>query len=193
MRGLTTDILAGALSGVVMVPTAMAYGTLTGMGPLAGLYGAVAIGLFAAVMGGTRGIISAPNLFAALLLVPVVAEYGLAAALTTVLLSGLFLVGFGLLRLGRFIVYIPHSLLSGFFTAGGALLIVVQVLPLIGMPSVGGGLIGAVKAWPGATINIDALAVAAITVGAGFLWMGPLAKYVPGQVVALLAPPMKAL
>ena len=114
MRRITTDLLAGILVGVVLVPTAMAFGVIAGVGPAAGLYGAIAIGLLATIAGGTRGLISGPNIFVAIVLASVVAEHGLAAGFTAALLSGVFLMAFGLARLGRFIAYIPHSVLSGF-------------------------------------------------------------------------------
>ena len=95
---------------------------------------------------------------------------------------------FGLTRLGRFIVYIPHSLLSGFFTAAGIVLVVTQVLlPAIGLPPAPGGVAGSVKAWTSATVDFEALAIAWITVAVGVFWPTRLAKYAPGQFVALLA------
>ena len=134
MRSIATDLLAGVLVGVVLVPTAMAFGVIAGVGSASGLYGAIALGLLAAITGGTRGLISGPNIFVAIVLVPMVAEEGLAAGFTAALLSGVFLILLGLARLGRFIVYIPHSLLSGFFTAAGIVLVATQVLPAIGQP-----------------------------------------------------------
>ena len=94
---------------------------------------------------------------------------------------------FGLTRLGRFIVYIPHSLLSGFFTAAGIVLVVTQVLPAIGLPPAPGGVAGSVRAWTSATVDFEALAIAWITVAVGAFWPTRLAKYAPGQFVALLA------
>ncbi len=186
MRSITTDLLAGVLVGVVLVPTAMAFGVIAGVGPASGLYGAITLGLLAAITGNTRGLISGPNMLVAIVLAPVVAEHGLAFGFTAALLSGVFLIAFGLTRLGRFIVYIPHSLLSGFFTAGGIVLVLTQVLPAIGQPSAAGGVIGAIKAWTSATVQYDAIAVAGITVAAGAFWPSRLARYAPGQFVALL-------
>ena len=186
MRNIATDLLAGVLVGVVLVPTAMAFGVIAGVGPASGLYGAIAVGLLAAITGNTRGLISGPNIFVVIVLAPLVTEEGLAAGFTAALLSGVFLILFGLARLGRFIVYIPHSLLSGFFTAAGILLVVTQVLPAIGQPSASGGVIGGVKAWASTTVQYDALAVAGITVAVGVFWPSRLARYAPGQFVALL-------
>ena len=186
MKSITTDLLAGVLVGVVVVPTAMAFGVIAGVGAASGLYGAVVIGLLAAITGGTRGLISGPNIFVTIVLATVVADHGLAAGFTAALLSGVFLIVFGLVRLGRFIVYIPHSLLSGFFTAAGIVLVVTQVLPAIGQPPAAGGAIGGIKAWTATTVEYEALVVAGITVVVGILWPARLGRYAPGQFVALL-------
>ncbi len=186
MRSISTDLLAGVLVGVVLVPTAMAYGVIAGLGPVAGLHGAIVLGLLAAIMGNTRGLISGPNIFVTIVLASVVSEHGVEAGFTAALVSGVFLMVFGFTRLGRFVVYIPHSLLSGFFTAAGMVLVVTQVLPAIGLPPASGGVVGSVRAWSSATVDFDALAVAVVTVAVGVFWPARLSRYAPGQFVALL-------
>lgn len=185
VKNLTTDLLSGIVVGVILVPTAMAYGIIAGVGPASGLYGAIAIGFIAAIFGGTKAFISGPNVFVAVVMGPVVAEFGLEGAFTAALLTGIILVAFGVFRLGRFIAYIPHSLLSGFFTAAGILLIATQVLPALGLPTAAGGIVGNVEEWPTAAVNYEALAVAVITVAVGFMWPRRLSKYIPSQFVAL--------
>ena len=187
LKSITTDLLSGVVVGVILIPTAMAYGIIAGVGPASGLYGAIAIGLLAAVTGGTRALISGPNVFVAVVMGPVVADYGLEGAFTAALLTGIFLVAFGVLRLGRFITYIPHSLLSGFFTAAGILLIATQVLPALGLPTAPGGIVGNAGEWLGISVNYEALAVAIITIAVGFLWPRSLSKYTPSQFAALVA------
>ena len=119
-----------------------------------------------------------------------VAEYtdNLAAALTTAMLAGLILIGFGVLRLGRYMSYIPHSLLPSFFTALGILIMVTQTLPALGAPQVGGGVMGSVRAWPEAVanVNLHALAVAGISLGVAVFWPHRLARFAPAQFMALL-------
>ena len=90
MRSIATDLWAGVLVGVVLVPMAMAFGVIAGLGPAAGLYGAIALGLLAAITGNTRGLISGPNIFVAIVLASVVSEHGLAAGFTAALVSGVF-------------------------------------------------------------------------------------------------------
>ena len=88
MRSITTDLQAGLLVGVVLVPTVMAYGVIAGVGPASGLYRTIVIGLLATIAGGTRGLISGPNIFVAIVLASVVSEHGLAAAFTAALRVG---------------------------------------------------------------------------------------------------------
>ena len=187
IRRIITDLQAGIVVGIVLVPVAMAYGLIAGIGPAAGLYGAVAVGLVAAVAGSSRSLIAGPNVFVALVLGPVAIEYGLAGAFTTTMLAGIILLAFAAARWGRLVAYIPYSLLAGFFTAAGIVLVITHIMPAIGLSTAKGGVIGNVTAWMDASINIDALAVAGTTVVIGLLWPRKLARYVPGPFVALVA------
>ena len=130
------------------LPVAMGYGVLSGLGPVAGLHGAVAVGLFAALFGGTRGIIYGPNIFIAIPMAVVVAEYAtsMAEAASAGILAGIIQIVFGLLGLGRYVAYIPYSLSSGFFTAFGILIIVKQSLAALGSSTDGGSVVGTVRA-----------------------------------------------
>ena len=66
-------------------------------------------------------------------------------------------------------------------------MIVTHILPAVGLPTAPGGVIGNVTAWPNATVNLDAVAVALATVAVGLLWPSRLARYAPSSFVALLA------
>ena len=190
LADLRGDAFGGVTAGALLLPQAMGYGIISGLGPVAGLYGAIAVCLFAALFGGTRGMIGGPNTFATVTTAVVVAEYtdNLAAALTTAMLAGLILVGFGVLRLGRYMSYIPYSLLSSFFTALGILIMVTQTLPALGAPQAGGGVMDSVRAWPEAVanVNLHALAVVGISLGVAASWPRRLARFAPAQFMALL-------
>ena len=108
------------------------------------------------------------------------------AAFTTAMLAGVILLVFAIARWGRLVAYIPHSLLSGFFTASGIVPIITHVLPALGSETVSGGVSGNMVAWLGASINLDALVVALITVAVGLLWPRRLARYAPGPFAALV-------
>ena len=187
LADLRGDVAGGLVSGFLLIPVALSLGTLSGLGPVAGLYGALAVGVFGALVGGTRGIISGPNPNVTIIMALVVAEYStsVSEALAVAVLAGLIQIMFGLLRFGRYISYVPASLLDGFFTGVGMLIVTIQILPAMGLASVGGGVIGAVKALPSAiaNMNLDAVLVTVISLAAMVLWRGPLSRLAPSQFV----------
>ena len=187
---LRGDAFGGIIAGAIMLPQAMAYGIVSGLGPVAGLYGTIAVCLFAAVFGGTRGMIGGPNMFVTVTMAIVVADYAdnLAEALTTAMLAGLIQVAFGVLRLGLYVSYIPYSLMSGFFTAVGILIMVTQLMPVLGAPLVEGGVIGNIRALPDVlpNANLHAVAVAGISLGVAVFWPRRMARFIPAHFMALV-------
>ena len=188
IRRIITDLQAGIVVGIVLVPVAMAYGLIAGIGPAAGLYGAVAVGLVAAVAGSSRSLIAGPNVFVALVLGPVAIEYGLAGAFTTTMLAGIILLAFAAARWGRLVAYIPYSLLAGFFTAAGIVLVITHIMPAIGLSTAKGGVIGNVTAWMDASINIDALVVAGTAIGLTLFQAAPVVGDIPRGLPTLTTP-----
>ncbi|WP_344924944.1 SulP family inorganic anion transporter [Aquimarina addita] len=141
-RNLKGDAFGGLTSGIVALPLALAFGVSSGMGPSAGLYGAIFISFFAALFGGTNTQISGPT--APMTAVSMVVIAGIVAAndgdlgsalpaiLTVFLLAGLMQIGLGLLGTGRYIRYIPYPVISGFMTAIGVIILLTQILPSLG-------------------------------------------------------------
>ena len=187
---LRGDVMGGVIASFLAIPAALSYGILVGLGPLSGLYGVLAANLFGALVGGSRGIISGPSPNVSIIMAVVVAEYAtsISDVLLTVGLAGLIQMAFGLLRVGRYIAYVPSSLMEGFFCGVGVLLITVHSLRVLGFAPANGGLIGAVKAWPEALagLNFDALAIAALAMAIGLLWRGRLLRLAPAQCVMLV-------
>ncbi len=185
------DVLGGLTAAAVALPVALSYGVISGLGPTAGLYGAVALGLFAATLGGTRAMIYGPNLLVAILMSVVVAEYAtsIAEAATAGILAGLIQIGIGLLRLGRYAAYIPYSLMSGFLTAVGILLIVKEGLVALGDSPAGRNVVGAIRAYPAALgeLKLDALALTVLCLALGMVWRGRLQRLSPPAFVMLIA------
>lgn len=188
-HGLRTDLLAGAAASGVVLPVTMGFGVMSGLGAVAGLYGSIAVGIFASLFGGTRGMIYGPNILIAITMAVVVAEYAdsLAEAATTAILAGLIQIIFGLLGLGRYAAYIPSSLTSGFFTAFGILLIVNQGLIALGSSPTSADLLESLRALPAAAAgaNIDAVALTAICIALSLVWRGRLARLSPAPFVVL--------
>ncbi|MGC3994966.1 MAG: SulP family inorganic anion transporter [Propionicimonas sp.] len=123
------DLIAGVTVGVVALPLALAFGVSSGMGAAAGLVTAIVAGLVAAVFGGSNVQVSGPTGAMAVVLAPIVAQYGTQAVVAVSVIAGVMLVAAGALRLGRVVVYIPWPVIEG-FTAGIALIIALQQVPL---------------------------------------------------------------
>lgn len=139
---LKGDAFGGITAGIVALPLALAFGVSSGLGPQAGLYGAIFISFFAALFGGTNTQISGPTApmtaVSMIVIATIIAsndgsvEKALPAILTVFLLAGLFQVGLGVLGFGKYIKYIPYPVVSGFMTAIGVIILVTQILPSIG-------------------------------------------------------------
>ena len=136
------DAFGGLTAGIVALPLALAFGVSSGLGPSAGLYGAIFIGFFAALFGGTSTQISGPTAPMTAVSMVVISgliatfngnvEEALPAILTVFLLAGLFHIGLGAVGLGKYIKYIPYPVISGFMTAIGVMILITQILPAIG-------------------------------------------------------------
>ncbi|MCY3808205.1 MAG: SulP family inorganic anion transporter [Gemmatimonadetes bacterium] len=185
------DLLGGLTATVVALPVSLGFGIASGMGPAAGLYGAIVVGFFASVFGGTKSQISGPTAPMAVAMAVVVTSHAgtFAEALTVVVLAGLLQIGLGVSRMGRFIAYTPHVVVSGFMSGIGIIVILLQTLPSLGVTIPGAGLPRTFEALPAAldNPNLSALAIAAVTLAVGFLWPRRWRRYVPGPLAALVA------
>ncbi len=136
------DLLGGLTAGIVALPLALAFGASSGLGPSSGLYGAIFIGFFAALFGGTDTQISGPTApMTAVSMVVIAGLIGinngdinkaLPAILTVFLFAGILQIGLGVLGIGKYIKYIPYPVVSGFMTAIGVMILIPQLLPALG-------------------------------------------------------------
>ena len=136
------DFFGGITAGIVALPLALAFGVSSGLGPSAGLYGAIFICFFAALLGGTNTQISGPTApmtaISMVVITNIVAanEGDVARALPLImsvfLLSGLIQVVLGSIGMGQYIKYIPYPVVSGFMTAIGVIIIITQIIPSLG-------------------------------------------------------------
>ena len=174
---LRGDAYGGITTGILMLPISMGFGVMTGLGPVAGLHGSIAVGLFSAIFGGTRGLIVGPNIFAVIAMAIIVTKYTttIGEALTAAMLAGVM-------------SYMPYSLLAGFFTAAGILLTLDQIMPALGQAPMGGDVAGNIDSWIAAVQNTNshALLLVIISIAIGFLWPARLAKFLPATFVVLL-------
>ena len=136
------DLLGGITAGIVALPLALAFGVSSGLGPSAGLYGAIFLSFFAALFGGTPTQISGPTApMTAVSMVVIssiiaanegIVQAAIPSILLVFLMAGLLQIGLGVLGLGRYIRYIPYPVVSGFMTAIGLIIIITQLLPALG-------------------------------------------------------------
>ena len=191
LKTLRGDVFGGITAAVVGLPVALAFGVASGLGAVAGIYGAIAVGFFAAVFGGTRSQISGPTGPMAVAMAVIVTTHAdnLAEAFTIVIMAGLLQVLLGVLRIGRFVAYTPYSVISGFMSGIGIIIILLQTLPFLGASVASGGPLGAVRAWPDAIsgVNLGAFAIAAVTLAVGVVWPNRLGKFLPPTLAALIA------
>ena len=136
------DIFGGLTAGIVALPLALAFGVSSGLGPTAGLYGAIFLSFFAAILGGTNTQISGPTAPMTAVSMVIIGtliasndgsvEKALPIILAVFILAGLMQVALGFLKLGKYIRYIPYPVVSGFMTAIGLIILITQLLPVLG-------------------------------------------------------------
>jgi len=187
MRG---DVFGGLTAGVVALPLALAFGEASGAGPIAGLWGAIFVGFFAALFGGTGAQVSGPTGPMVVVFAGVFASLSGNPALVfaAVVLAGLIQILFGVFKLGQYIRLVPYPVISGFMSGIGCIIIALQLSRLFGHEPDGGGTIPALTAIPGAIIdpNWAALTIGAATLAIIFAWPKAWAKFVPGALAALV-------
>jgi len=183
------DLAGGLTAGIVALPLALAFGVASGLGPMAGLYGAIVLGFFASLFGGTPSQISGPTGPMVVVMAGLFASLSGDATLilTAVMLAGLIQIGFGVLGLGQYIRLVPYPVISGFMTGIGTIIIILQMGRMVGgePPS---GTIAAIGYLPTALTNINwmALALGVGTLAIVYTWPAKLGKIIPGPLVALV-------
>ena len=201
LKNLRGDILGGITAAVVALPLALAFGNAA-LGPggaIYGLYGAVVVGFLAALFGGTPAQVSGPTGPMSVTVAGVVA--GLAAVgvprdlsageilplvMAAVVIGGLFQIIFGLLKLGKYITLVPYSVVSGFMSGIGVIIIALQIGPLLGISTRG----GVIESLSTVTANFEpngaAIGVAIMTLGIVFLTPRKISQWVPSPLLALI-------
>ncbi|MEJ2321876.1 MAG: SulP family inorganic anion transporter [Gammaproteobacteria bacterium] len=192
LRGV---LFGGVTAAIIALPMALAFGVASGAGPAAGLYGAVLVGLFAALFGSTPTLISEPTGPMTVIMTAVIAQLiaanpqeGMAMAFTVVMMAGLFQILFGILKLGHYVTLMPYTVVSGFMTGIGVILIVLQLGPFLGQATPPGGVIGTMTSLPELLGNIEPVETALALMTFALLVFFPkrLRRYMPPQLLALV-------
>ncbi len=194
-KTLKGDIFGGVTAAVVALPLALAFGVQSGMGAIAGLYGAIVLGFFAALFGGTSTQISGPTgpmtVVSSAIIAGEIAIYGsveeaIGTIVATFVLAGIFLIFMGVFRIGQYIRYMPYPVVSGFMSGIGFIIIIFQIFPFFGMQSPKtiidvftnmGSIIE--------SINIQAFILASATLAIIYLFP-KVTKAIPSTLVALI-------
>ncbi|MEZ8581764.1 SulP family inorganic anion transporter [Vibrio splendidus] len=189
-------MFGGVTTAIISLPLALAFGVTSGAGAEAGLWGAIMVGLFAALFGGSSSLISEPTgpmtVIMTAVMTSMVAKYpetGMAMTFTVVMMAGAFQILLGTLKLGKYVTLMPYSVISGFMSGIGVILIILQLSPLLGHAAPSGGVMGTLSALPDtlAHLKISELFLGALTLGILFGFPAKYRKYVPAQLVALVA------
>ena len=195
-NNLRGDVFGGITAGVVALPLALAFGVQSGAGPVAGLYGAIAIGIFAAIFGGTSTQVSGPTgpmtVISALVIAKAIEGYGSLEAgmgfiICIFVLAGIVQILFGLLQLGAYIKYIPYPVVSGFMSGIGGIIILLQIFPFLGQASPK-KVLDVITHIPDAIplINWEAVLISSSTIAIIYLFPR-ITKAVPSTLVALIS------
>mgnify|MGYP001799762544 FL=1 len=195
-RNLRGDIFGGVTAAVIALPMALAFGVASGAGAASGLWGAVLVGFFAALFGGTPTLISEPTGPMTVIMTAVIAnltaadpENGLAMAFTVVMMAGVFQIIFGSLRLGKYVTMMPYTVISGFMSGIGIILVILQLAPFMGQASPAGGVVGTLQSIPALLGNIQPAETMLAATAVAIIWFMPakIKRLVPPQLVALIA------
>nr|WP_302467177.1 SulP family inorganic anion transporter [Vibrio antiquarius] len=190
------DVFGGVTTAIISLPLALAFGVASGAGAEAGLWGAIMVGLFASLFGGSNTLISEPTgpmtVIMTAVLTSMMAKYpetGMAMTFTVVMMAGAFQILLGTLKLGKYVTLMPYSVISGFMSGIGVILIILQLSPLMGHAAPSGGVLGTLSALPNTISNLkfSELFLGLLTLGILFFFPKQYRKYVPAQLVALVA------
>lgn len=188
MNTLKNDIFGGVTAAVVALPLALAFGVASGAGPIAGLYGAIILGFFAALFGGTSTQISGPTGPMTVVTATAIVTFqnDLTAVMTVVFLSGLIQISFGFVGIGKWVKFIPYPVISGFMSGIGIIIIILQINPFLGVEGVG-SVIQTLYELPSSLhlANDDSLIIAYMTLGIMFLTPKYISKIIPTALIAL--------
>jgi len=195
-QNIKGDAFGGLTAAVVALPMALAFGVAATGDPGPGLWGAVIIGLVAAFFGGTPTLISEPTGPMTVVFTSVILSFtatapdketALAMAFTVVILAGLFQILFGVFRLGRYVTQMPYTVISGFMSGIGAILVILQLPAFLGQEAKG-GVMGTITQLPTLFTNIQPMELALALITVAILWFTPssVKKFCPPQLLALV-------
>ena len=190
------NLFAGFIVAVVALPLCIAFAIASGANPMAGIISGVVGGLIAAIAGSSRYQVSGPAAAFITIIYAIMAQHGFTALLAATFVAGLVVLLIASLRLGRLMELMPHSVIVGFTTGIGVLILLGQIPAALGIDAPGKDALSKVaytlSHWREG--HLAELAVLATTLFSALLWARhPLARWVPAPLVALAAGTASAL
>lgn len=183
------DLFGGITAGIIALPLALAFGVASGAGAVAGLYGAIVLGFFASLFGGTKTQISGPTgpmsvVFASVVLT---FSHNLQAIALVVLLAGIFQILLGVFGVGKFVKYMPYPVISGFMSGIGVIIIILQINPSLGVEA-NSSIIQTLTSLHVSlqNINFEALFVMILSLCIMFFTPKKITSYIPSPLLALI-------
>ncbi len=189
MSNLKNDVLSGITVAVVALPLALAFGVASGAGPIAGLYGAIILGFFAALFGGTPTQISGPTGPMTVITATAIIAFprDFSSAMTVIFLAGIIQIFLGLAGVGKWIKYIPYPVVSGFMSGVGVIIIILQINPFVGVQTYSSIIYTLSHVLDTfSKVNYEAFILAFITLSIMFLTPKRVSKIIPSALLALV-------
>lgn len=179
------DILSGIVVALALIPEAIAFSIIAGVDPMVGLYASFTMAVIIAFAGGRPGMISAATGAMALVMVPLIRDYGLEYLFAATLLTGVIQILFGFLKIAKLMKFIPNAVMIGFVNSLAILIFMAQVPHFIGISTMTYVFVGItlvlvytlprfVKVIPAPLIAIVALTIVAIFSGIELRTIGDL-------------------
>ena len=183
------DVLGGLNAAVITLPQALAFGVATGFGASAGIWGAIILCFVAGIFGTKVPMISGVTVPVAIVVASVMhaLNQNLDAVIFIIFVAGILQILLSLTKLPDIVKYVPYPVISGFMNGVGVIIIIMQLNPLLGLPSCSNtieSLENVVKSF--ATLNIQALMIGALALLIVFCFPKKWNKYVPSQILALI-------
>lgn len=194
LSNLRLDIMGGLTAAIIALPLALAFGVSSGAGAAAGLYGAICVGFFAALFGGTPTQVSGPTGPMTVVMASIFTQFvakdpdqGMYLAFSVVVLAGLLQIALGFLKLGSYITMVPFPVISGFMTGIGTIIILLQLPPLLGFPAES-GVIEILLQLPEMlnAMNPIALGLGILTITVTLLYPSAVGRIIPAPLFALI-------
>jgi SulP family sulfate permease len=179
-KNLKNDVLSGLTVALALIPEAVAFSFVAGVDPLVGLYAAFIVGLVTSLAGGRPGMISGATGALAVVMVSLVATHGVEYLFATVVLMGIIQIAAGMLKLGKFVRIIPHSVMLGFVNGLAIIIFLAQLSQFKMVDAVSGNI-----SWLTGSAMAIMLGLVALTMVIIYL-LPKLTTAVPSSLVAII-------